>query len=87
MRKAEIDGIDELLEPIALRRLQLPKMKTQCTEYEAKGMATKQIDLVLASAQMEEVAQDAHLELFGLCSDLEVQATIQRRASGRVRSR
>jgi endonuclease/exonuclease/phosphatase family metal-dependent hydrolase len=67
---AELDSIDTQLEPIALRRVPLAKMKTECTEYENKGKEAKQIDLVLASTQMEEVAADAHLELFGVCKDL-----------------
>jgi hypothetical protein len=66
---AELDQIDKKLEPIALRRLPLPK-KTQCTEYGSKAGSSNLLDLVLASTQMEEVAADASLQLYGICGDL-----------------
>jgi endonuclease/exonuclease/phosphatase family metal-dependent hydrolase len=67
--KGEVKALDDVLEPIAMRRLGMPKNR-ECTEYEKKGMAQSQLDLVIASAQMEEVAKDARIELSGLCRDL-----------------
>jgi endonuclease/exonuclease/phosphatase family metal-dependent hydrolase len=66
--KGEVSALDDALDPIGLRRVHMPKNR-ECTEYEKKGMAQSQIDLVVASTQMEEVAKDAHVELSGVCKD------------------